>query len=62
MRFDKFIMLQLRNYVGQIVFVFFICYLHHYIGITLLLYFYNDEIFGNGRNQTRKKWIDRRHI
>ena len=45
MRFDKYILLQLRNYVGQIFVVFSFVILAHYLGRTPLPYFYPDEIF-----------------
>nr|YP_010566580.1 hypothetical protein RF1 [Medicago heyniana]UZC32049.1 hypothetical protein RF1 [Medicago heyniana] len=44
MRFDKYILLQLRNYVGQIFVVFSFVIVAHYLGRTPLPYFYTDEI------------------
>lgn len=46
MRFDKYILLQLRNYVGQIFVVFSFVILAHYLGRTPVpyLYTYTDEI------------------
>nr|YP_010566049.1 hypothetical protein RF1 [Medicago rugosa]UZC30759.1 hypothetical protein RF1 [Medicago rugosa] len=46
MRFDKYILLQLRNYVGQIFVLFSFVILGHYLGRTPVPYFYcfTDEI------------------
>ncbi|RHN58275.1 putative protein TIC214 [Medicago truncatula] len=46
MRFDKYILLQLRNYVGQIFVVFSFVIVVHYLGRTPVpyLYTYTDEI------------------
>nr|YP_009027078.1 hypothetical chloroplast RF19 [Trifolium grandiflorum]AGO63732.1 hypothetical chloroplast RF19 [Trifolium grandiflorum] len=44
MRFDKYILLQLRNYVGQIFVVFSFVILAHYLGRIPLPYFYIDEM------------------
>ncbi|RHN82413.1 putative protein TIC214 [Medicago truncatula] len=46
MRFDKYILLQLRNYVGQIFVVFSFVTVAHYLGRTPVpyLYTYTDEI------------------
>nr|YP_009657396.1 hypothetical chloroplast RF1 [Medicago monspeliaca]QCO74373.1 hypothetical chloroplast RF1 [Medicago monspeliaca] len=44
MRFSKYILLQLRNYVGQIFVVFSFVMVVHYLGRTPLPYFYTDEI------------------
>nr|UZC31821.1 hypothetical protein RF1 [Medicago italica] len=44
MRFDKYILLQLRNYVGQIFVVFSFVIVAHYLGRAPLPYFFSDEI------------------
>nr|YP_010173621.1 hypothetical chloroplast RF1 [Medicago arabica]QSJ48862.1 hypothetical chloroplast RF1 [Medicago arabica]UGK73028.1 hypothetical protein RF1 [Medicago arabica]UZC30303.1 hypothetical protein RF1 [Medicago arabica]UZC30379.1 hypothetical protein RF1 [Medicago arabica] len=44
MRFDKYILLQLRNYMGEIFVLFSVVLLGHYLGRTPLPYFFTDEI------------------
>jgi len=44
MWFDKYILLQLLNYVGQIFVVFSFVIVAHYLGRTPIPYFYTDEI------------------
>ncbi|KAL5053412.1 hypothetical protein RYX36_034094 [Vicia faba] len=44
MRFDKYILLQLRNYVGQIFVVFSFVSFAHYLGRTPLPYYYIEEM------------------
>nr|YP_010010877.1 hypothetical chloroplast RF19 [Medicago archiducis-nicolai]QOI00498.1 hypothetical chloroplast RF19 [Medicago archiducis-nicolai] len=44
MRFSKYILLQLRNYVGEIFVVFSFVLVAHYLGRTPVPYFYTDEI------------------
>nr|YP_010173545.1 hypothetical chloroplast RF1 [Medicago coronata]QSJ48724.1 hypothetical chloroplast RF1 [Medicago coronata] len=44
MRFDKYILLQLRDYVGEIFVIFSFIMLGHYLGRTPLPYFYTEDI------------------
>lgn len=60
MRFDKYILLQLRNYVGQIFVVFSFVIVAHYLGRTPVPYFYTytDEILEYDEKEKEKDEID----
>nr|YP_003587801.1 hypothetical protein Ycf1 [Lathyrus sativus]ADE43661.1 hypothetical protein Ycf1 [Lathyrus sativus] len=46
MRFDKYILLQLRNYAGQIFAAFAFAIFAHYSGRAMIPYFYGEEMEG----------------
>nr|YP_009109892.1 hypothetical chloroplast RF19 [Trifolium glanduliferum]AIJ27931.1 hypothetical chloroplast RF19 [Trifolium glanduliferum] len=51
MRFDKYILLQLRDYAGQIFVVFSFVIFAHYLGRIPLPYFYTEEISEHDEKQ-----------